>query len=38
MRAVVVVEREPGGDAGMRLAAVGIAFEVNVLVLEHVAF
>src|SRR5262245_11571567 len=34
MRAAVVVECEPGGDAGMRLSAVGIAFEVNVLVLE----
>ena len=31
MRAAVVVEREPGGDADMRLAA----FEVNVLMLER---
>jgi hypothetical protein len=29
-----VVKREPGGDAGMGVAAVGVAFEVDILMLS----
>jgi hypothetical protein len=38
MWARVVVKSEPFGDAAVGLAAVGIAFQVDVLVLESAPF
>jgi hypothetical protein len=35
MKAALVVEGEVFADAGFRLAAVGIAFQIDVLVLER---
>ena len=35
VRAPIIVEGDPGGDAARGLAAVGVAFEIDVLVLER---
>jgi hypothetical protein len=35
MRAPAIVENNPGGDAGLDLAAIGVALEVDVLELER---
>ena len=35
MRASAVVKADPGGDAGTRLAAVGVALQIDVLVLQR---
>jgi hypothetical protein len=34
MRAAAVVESNPGGDSGTRLAAIGITLEIDLLVLQ----
>jgi hypothetical protein len=34
MRAAAIVESNPGGDSGTRLAAIGIALEIDLLVFQ----